>query len=174
MGWRRGGWNGALSITASGARLREHWEIRLGDQCFFFSPLSSTDIEEAPLSCWLNNCHPICRTGDNGEEKRPLRLKKRIRKSTFFTLTSMSGGEAGSLQPINNLHCHFPILGVAWRVLSKFVLLCTSSLITERAACFSPCCVLTIWAIWLHQQTDDSHSLRLNCVTSVTAFTPVL
>lgn len=66
-----------------------------------------------------------------------------MRKGTFFTPPSLNGGEAGSLRPINYKHCHFP-LGVVWRVISKFVLLCTLSL--GESVCggvrLCPCCVL--------------------------------
>lgn len=170
---RGNGAQGPVNIEAPRARLREQWEIRLNNQCFLFSPLNSTNIKEAPLSCWLNNCHPISGTGDNGG-KKPKRPKKNEKKHIFHT-TILEWWGSRVTAPNQLLTLPFStrcsLKGYPW-----------SSCSWEREALVKSVCGCVSTSMYrvpilenrLHQETDDSHSLRLNCVTSVTAFTPVL
>lgn len=163
----------AVSLEATGFRLCEQWEIRRDNHCFLFSLPNPTNIEKAPISCWLNNCHPISRTGDNEREK-PERVKHN-EKSTFFTPPSLRRGKLG--------HCTQSIPSIAiihyvW--LGEFYLsLCTSSHGGYACACFSACvlCVsylAELWTLpgnrWLTQFEAElchkhyrSHSCALMC-----------
>lgn len=101
--------------------------------------------------------------GGGGES---LKDREIMRKSTFFTPPSLSGEKAGSLRPIN--YWHLP-RGVARKLYLQVCAHRASASFEDVGVCVCAHVVcLPLNGNWLHRETDDSHSLRLNRVTSVT------
>lgn len=88
-------------------------EMRLNNQCFRLEPIP---ISKCPVSCWLNNCHPISRTGDNGGGG-PRGQQHGWEKAHFSHHRSQVVRKPGSLRPINYKHCHFPRGVCLWRAI---------------------------------------------------------
>lgn len=156
-------WSGKHEAT--GARLHEQWEIRVDNQCFSTRFSTQQISKRLPFPTdWTTVTQSLGQA--IMEAKKPERQKHNEKKHIFHT-TILEW--RGNWVTASNQLLALPF---SLRCDSEFYLtLCTSDL---QWVWLMVCFLSSVWGNWLYRETDDQHSLRLNYVTSITAFTPVL